>query len=309
MNMFEDVFNDIDTVVVQVLNNSTANVISLISPLILAGFGIYMILIAVTYMRDSAPLGSSFSDLFKRIFAWGVIISFGLNISFYIGTVVPIVNGIPSDLGNAILGGTTSTTNGLDAVVTQYTNAISDMWNKASGISDSIVVGFNAFFLIVFGMTFTAIAFAYLALAKVFIAILLVIGPVFFACALFPTTRQYFSTWVSQIVNYGLIGVLFNITAAVQIKLLDLMLARTPLLTAGLKDFLALDLVGLAFLVIALKLPDLAQSLSGGMSLGGSIGGAVRSATGVGRLSKALMSKNQSPPPAGGSIKPEAGGK
>lgn len=114
----------------------------------------------------------------------------------------------------------------------------------------------------------TALGFGVLTVAKVALAILVALGPIFIACSLFEASRRYFFGWVSQAVNYI---VLFALILAVFELILALVAAEWPTIDAegNLKSagmvFSALCLLGAVFF---LQVPNIATGIAGGASTG-----------------------------------------
>ena len=330
--IFQDLFDQVDSSVIAVLSTKTTAMISLISPLVAVGFGIYLLLIAMSYMRDQSPVDGTFFDLLKRLAAWGLIIGCGMNISTYTNTVVPIVMNVPNEMSQALSGSpSASIGNPIDSIIDSYLDIIQQLHDKANegtvpDIGAKVEAVFSSLALIIFGTPFLIIAAAFITLAKIFIAILLCVGPLFFAAALFPATRQYFEAWTGQVVNYMLLGVFYTLTAILEINILaGLMPMPDAEGTYSFASLVYICIAGVMFWVISIKLPDLAAGLGGGMAAGG-FGQALRTASqavsggkavgkgsakvgrGAANAYKAAASRLGGGG-AGGSIKPESAGK
>ena len=284
--IFQPIFEKIDTTLINVLGSKASAIIGLVSPIVVICFAIYVMLVLMSYQKDNASWSGSAIDMIKRIAAWGVIISCSMNVSFYMGTVVPMINGIPVELSNLLTSESSSgNVNNVDSIISYYITVIQEMWAKASGIQASIAAAFNILLLIILGIPVVVMMAAYLLLAKLFLAILIAIGPLFLCLALFPVTRQYATLWIGQVVNFMLLGVLMNVTAVVMINIL-LGLQVDPL-TASLVDILAYGVIALLFFIVILRIPDLASALSGGVAANG-FGSAVQSANQATQLGKAI---------------------
>ena len=96
LDVFTNVFNNIDSTVNTVIVGKTANMISIISPVLLAAFVVYVIFITWSYFGSS--MEQTMFDLLKRVAAWGIIISFSLNLGTYNAKVVPMVLGLSACL-------------------------------------------------------------------------------------------------------------------------------------------------------------------------------------------------------------------
>lgn len=307
--IFQPIFEKIDTTLISVLGSKASTLIGLLSPIVAICFAIYVMLVLMSYQKDNSSWSGSAIDMIKRIAAWGVIISFSMNVGFYMGTVVPMINGIPIELSNVLTNESSSgNVNNVDSIISYYITVIQEMWAKASGIQASIAAAFNIFLLIVLGIPVVVMMAAYLLLAKLFLAILVAIGPLFLCLALFPVTRQYATLWIGQVVNFMLLGVLMNVTAVVMINIL-LGLQVDPL-TASLVDILAYGVIALLFFIVILRIPDLSSALSGGVAANG-FGSAVQSANQATQLGKAIAKGMASGKGGGGqnTIKSEAKGK
>lgn len=307
--IFQPIFEKIDTTLISVLGSKASTLIGLLSPIVMICFAIYVMLVIMSYQKDNSSWSGSAIDMIKRIAAWGVIISFSMNVGFYMGTVVPMINGIPIELSNVLTNESSSgNVNNVDSIISYYITVIQEMWAKASGIQASIAAAFNIFLLIVLGIPVVVMMAAYLLLAKLFLAILVAIGPLFLCLALFPVTRQYATLWIGQVVNFMLLGVLMNVTAVVMINIL-LGLQVNPL-TASLVDILAYGVIALLFFIVILRIPDLSSALSGGVAANG-FGSAVQSANQATQLGKAIAKGMASGKGGGGqnTIKSEAKGK
>jgi len=108
----------------------------------------------------------------------------------------------------------------LDDFLQIYYN-YSDAWFESSFVNKSrlgipnLVQLFTGFFILVIGVINTAIAAFLLLLAKVALAIILSIGPIFIISLFFESTRKLFDAWIGQLLNYVFIFVLMAATMAI----------------------------------------------------------------------------------------------
>lgn len=281
MDIFSSIFERIDNLVSQQIAGKTAELMTMLSPLFLSGFIIYVMLIFWSYWANPNPEGTLI-DLMKRVMIWGVIIGFSINIGAYNSTVVPIVLGLGDGLSQAFNGNTGSNASALDALAGQIVDLVNANAEKAwetDGIVETIGAVIDATInnaiILISSSVFLVIAAAYIILVKVFLAILAVIGPLFIACALFPMTRQFAMAWVNQVLNYSLLMLFINIAGGFFISYIDQVLkdvsqaagidpiTNNAVSTVGI---LQVVLATLIFVVILLRLPDLASGLAGGIA-------------------------------------------
>lgn len=293
VTIFSDIFQKMDDAVVNTLGSKTAEIINIISPVMMSAFILYVVLITMSYMKNGTDPAEIGLDLIQRIISWAIVIGLSMNIGNYTSIVVPMVKGIPEELTQVITGTTgTTVTNSLDALVTLYINRIAELFEGLSftDIGGYIGAGIISLILIIFGIPFLVIAGGFILLAKVMVAILLVIAPIFIGLALFPATRQFVTLWVAQVVNYGLLLLIISVIATIQIDFLTNVIDTSVDLDMG-AGFLIGTTSGI-FLIVLLKAPEMASALSGGMVING-FGQAGRSFGGVGKSVGGALGKNE----------------
>lgn len=265
-----EIFTEIDSVLLTVLGSKTASIINIISPVIYSAFILYVLLVTMSYMINGTSLGEIGGDLIKRFVGWAVIIGLSMNIGNFTSIVVPITNGIPQEIMQAISGSSSvSITGSLDNLIGMYLEVIAKMFNDIEfmDIGGYLAGIFVGGIMVIGGFIFVIIACGYILLAKVTTAILLVIAPIFIGLALFPATRQYASLWVAQAVNAGLILIIISVVCAVEVGILERAVSGVTDL-----DITTASKVALAsgiFTVFLMRVPDLASALSGGMAING----------------------------------------
>ena len=293
VTIFQDVFAKMDSAVINVLGTKTSQVMNIVSPVIMSAFILYVLLIAISYIKNGTDPSEIGVDILQRLLSWAVIIGLAFNMGNYTSIVVPMVQGIPQDIIGVITGtNSTDVTNSLDALVTLYTDKLAELFANIdfADIGGYISASLIALILIIFGLPFLIIAGGYILLAKIMVAILLCLAPIFIGLALFPATRQFASLWVSQVVNYGILLLVISILATIQIDFLTNVVNTTVDLDAS-----AGFMIGITsgiFLIVLLKAPELASALSGGMVLNGwSAGG--RALGGAGKAMGGAVGKNE----------------
>lgn len=340
IKVFTVLVDAFDKVVVGTITHGSAAVISVITPLLMTCFSIYLLLLCVSYWNGGSglPLG----DTIRRVLAWCAITAFGLNIELYTTYVVPFFNGFGDDIAAALVSGRSESAAGsgagagaagasamaLDSLLNAYLRGIVQVWEGIpANPMVAIVAALEALLLtlviLVGGTAFLALAAAYIIMARFALSLLLALGPLFFACALFPATRKFFDAWVGQCLNYGFLTALYAAVAAIQVRFaVDAMpgsgsaLARSmygddsPLVAGGmgLVSVVALAAIFAVFFVIGTNLPSLASQLAGGMGIsglvgsGGLAGGAAKTAAGASKFAKSKLGGR------GGSMAPESVG-
>lgn len=217
----------------------------------------------------------------------------------------PLFHGLPDALARAIGGGAVG-----DAGV-----AFDQFFNRAAYLGEKIAEQATLTDWVplllsgtvwVCGALAAALGFGIVTLSKVALALLIALGPIFVACALFEASRRYFFGWLSQAVNYlvlfALILAIFQMVLAIVSEQWGAIEGDDPM--AGGLIFIALCLLGAIFF---LQTPAIAAGIAGGASVGlADFGNAVSMGLGGGRPFRAdtgAGGRTQTPRP-GGSIRP-----
>ena len=108
-----------------------------------------------------------------------------------------------------------------------------------------------------------------IALSSIASAVLLAIGPLFFALLLFDSTRRYFEAWIAQLATYALISILTVLVAALLLQIVESYAAQTAARGAAILTVDALDMVLVSVLVFLLmrQIMPIAAGLAGGLAL------------------------------------------
>ncbi|MGH6964873.1 MAG: type IV secretion system protein [Phenylobacterium sp.] len=178
----------------------------------------------------------------------------------------PLFHGLPDMLARAVTGAT-----GGDAGT-----AFDQFFGRAAFLGQQAAKqasAFNWLPLVVSGAVFVigamaaALGFGIVTLAKVALALLVALGPIFVGCVLFEATRRYFFGWLSQAVNYlvlfALIIAVFQLVLALVADQWDAIEGQDPVVGGLL--FIALCLLGAIFF---LQTPAIAAGIAGGASAG-----------------------------------------
>lgn len=216
----------------------------------------------------------------------------------------PLFHALPEALARAV-GGT-----GVSDVGAAFDQFFSRAAYLAEKISqDASAIDFGPWILAaavyLVGALAAALGFGVVMIAKVALALLVALGPIFIACALFDATRRFFFGWLAQAVNYlvlfALILVIFQLVLSLVSQQWGQIDGQDPM--AGGLLFVALCLLGAIFF---LQTPAIAAGIAGGASAGladfanaATLSGAPRPGAPQGP-----REAQRAPPRGGGSIRP-----
>ncbi|KNY13724.1 conjugal transfer protein TrbL [Shinella sp. SUS2] len=174
---------------------------------------------------------------------------------------------LPREIAQALNTGTTPSASTFDSLLDKGQASATDIWSRASWPVD-IVTGVGG--MMVIGVSFLVAGIGYVVslYARLALAIVLAIGPIFIALAMFQSTRRFTEAWIGQLANFAILQVLVVAVGALLISCLDSTFTAIDAYTDVLMRPIALCAIGIAALYVFYQLPTIASALaSGGASL------------------------------------------
>lgn len=262
------------------LFSQTTHLIAQIAPLFSIGFGIYfMIIILNAYGRG---FDGNVIDFAKKTVAWLIIIACAFNATQY-QKIANMAYALPEWLASTFNG--QFETSAIDTAWDSITQSVSKISEKAADLgvrhmADKLMLYCSAGLLILCGIVFFGIVVAYYLVAKLSLAMVLLIGPLFLGMLLFSSTRQYAMNWFGQIFNYSITITFFTLLMSLQMKIFDnhikslivgdsgeILEWLSPLQIFGIIPIFLL--ITIIFIILALNVPSIASALTGGAGAGG----------------------------------------
>ena len=118
------------------------------------------------------------------------------------------------------------------------------------------------------------LSFAFYMVAKISLALVLMIGVFFMGCLLFPSTRQYGMNWIGQCLNHIITCTMFVLLTKVQMAVFDKTVNTA--LNGGVLDYVAVEMLPpvfllqtIIFVIIVFNIPSIASALTGGAAVQG----------------------------------------
>ena len=279
MDYSQSFFSDIASMLINGMGSNmftkTGSLIAGIAPLFQACFGAYVAMLAFNYYNRG--FDENVVDLAKKIIGWLIIISFAFNAGQY-GKLADMLYTFPDRL-SGLFGLQEYTASALDTSYNNLLKSISSMAAYAASldftqISDRLMLWAGIGLIGVFGGIFFLVTLAYYVIAKLSLAMVIMIGPLFIGSLLFPATRQWGMNWIGQILNYAITITFFTILGAVQQDFFtnNLQNAVVGDITSVAQVFALIPLFTLStifFILIAWGIPSIASALTGGASVNG----------------------------------------
>jgi len=262
---------------------------------------LYVVLYGVAILRGS--ITEPVRDFAVRSLKLALIYMLATTSAYSSFVTEPLFSGLPNALTQAISGeGVPSVGAAFDQFFAYAAWLGEDISRDASAFNPGPYVVSAAVFII--GALAAALGFGVVLVAKLALALLVTLGPIFIACALFDATRRFFFGWLSQAVNYlvlfALIIVIFQLVLSLVRDQWGTIQSADPMI--GGLIFIALCLLGAIFF---LQTPAIAAGIAGGASAGLAdfANAATLGSSGSGRARGPLEASRQ-PLRGGGSIRP-----
>ncbi|NNU63378.1 type IV secretion system protein [Ochrobactrum soli] len=297
MGLAADIVTDFIDPIDKFITSGVSNLAGELKGPLIAGAALYLvvfgILILLGYVR--APLQDFVVNALKIAFIVALVTQVG-NYNYYVKDLffTQLPEGINSALGK--VPGTSfnaaEISNGaaFDRVVDQILSIGKTMAQEGSW--RNIYPIFVSIFYTVVAMLVIMVLLAIVLFAKVALALVLVVGPIFICLLLFRVTQPFFSSWLAAAANFVLLQVLVMATITLLVSIINNYLTSASGQNPGAQIIMAWRMLGLfaLSLYLALQLPDIAARISGGgLALGGGIiSGAARALTKIPSLARGM---------------------
>ncbi|MDB5457642.1 MAG: type secretion system protein VirB6 [Caulobacter sp.] len=246
------------------LGERAASVMAEVSGPLRAALVLYVLLYGFAILRGA--IAEPMMDFVVRGLKLAFIYTLATTPAYSTYVTDPLFHVLPDTLARAIGGG----------AVPDVGAAFDQFLSRAAYLADKITWGASPFDIenwlmagcvYLVGALAAALGFGVVMIAKVALALLIALGPVFIACALFDASRRFFFGWLSQAVNYLILFALIITVFQLVLSLLDQQWneinGQDPM--AGGFLFIALSILGAIFF---LQTPVIAAGVAGGASLG-----------------------------------------
>lgn len=276
--MIETLITNVDNIVFALVQGSFGSLTPVVQILwrlmfiiFIAVFG-YKVIISG---RFSAP------DLLANILKIILILVVATEWDTFLLLIYDITTDLPSDIAGQIMQGAANSLAAPAADNEASANlALSQFYDRAMEVSEKLLEGagwtkwglyFYTFAIWVGAIGFTTFAAMLIILAKLAVAILLAVGPIFILLLIFANTKNLFEGWLRTLLNYALIPIFVYALLALVLTLAEMPLqfmeknsSPDDSLITAIGPFLFTSIV--AVLLLA-QVMNMAASITGGLSL------------------------------------------
>jgi type IV secretion system protein VirB6 len=223
------------------------------------------------YLHLTGKITEPFEAGLKRIALIALILGVGLRLWLYNTVIVDTFYNAPAQLAAAVVGAS-DPVGTIDAIWDSGGTVAGSLWDKGGSVG--LVFGGFGFYLaaaVVWCLIGVLCVYAMflIALSSIALAVLLALGPLFIALLFFDATRRFFTAWIAQLANYGLITVLTVMVGALLLRIVQSYAAQTAARGAAILTVDALNMMLIALLVFLVlrQVMPIAAGLAGGASL------------------------------------------
>jgi type IV secretion system protein VirB6 len=262
--IFKPAYDFIDGKLDQFLNADVSNVIAQVAGPMRAALVLYVMLYGFAILRGA--ISEPVVDFAIRSLKLAFIYLLATTVAYSTWVTQPLFHTLPDSLTQAISGAANPDVGSAFDSFLARAGYLSEKISKTATPVDLAPI-VMAGVVYVFGALAAALGFGVVIVAKVALALLVALGPIFIACALFDASRRFFVGWLSQAVNYvvlmALIVTVFQMILSLVGDQWGKIDGMDPMSGGAL--FVALSILGAIFF---LQTPAIAAGIAGGASAG-----------------------------------------
>lgn len=302
LRVFEPSYLFIDERLNAFLGDRLSSVIAVVEGPLRVALVLYVLLYGYAILRGT--ISEPVMDFAIRSIKLALLYALATTAAYSGFVTQPLFTDLPNALTQAISGSAAPNVGAAFDQFLAYAGYLSETIAREGSAFDPAPYIVAAAVLVI-GALACALGFGVVMVAKLALALLVALGPIFIAAALFDATRRYFFGWLSQAVNYlvlfALMITIFQLVLALVRDQWSAIEGHDPMV--GGLIFIALCLLGAIFF---LQTPAIAAGVAGGASAG-LADFANAAALGSGRSGRASgpVEAGRAPPRGGGSIRPQ----
>ncbi|MBD3831727.1 MAG: type IV secretion system protein [Brevundimonas sp.] len=299
--VFEPSYDFIDGRLNEFLGSRLSAVIAEVEGPLRIALVLYVVLYGFAILRGA--ISEPVMDFAVRSIKLALIYALATTTAYSSFVTEPLFTGLPNVLTRAVSRAEAPTVGAAFDQFLAYAAWLGeDIARHASPFNAGPYVIAAAVFVI--GALAAALGFGVVLVAKLALALLVTLGPIFIACALFDATRRFFFGWLSQAVNYlvlfALMIVIFQLVLSLVKNQWSAIQGADPMI--GGLIFIALCLLGAIFF---LQTPAIAAGVAGGASAGlADFANAAALGSSRSGSARGPQEASRQPPRGGGTIRP-----
>lgn len=269
---YSELFNKLNTALTSYISDVSTSIIGTIGPVAAQLLVLYFIIHGIALMRGL--IEEPITDFIMRVVRLSLILGIALNVGYYNGQVVNFLWNSPEALASYVSGNSYTGNNSmlfLDNLMSKVYDLGQVFWDYSSGMT-SVDLGPKIVAILVWlaGLIVTAYGAFLFVLAKMALAVLLGIGPIFIMLLMFEGTKRFFESWLGQALNYLMVVVLTSGAVKLILTIIETYLPNATVV-AGETGSISAAIPAIGFSVIGalvmMQLSSVASALGGGVAV------------------------------------------
>jgi type IV secretion system protein VirB6 len=267
---FSDTLHTVDAVIGNFVNNAYISFIQANSGVITLLFTVYVILIGYRFLTHAHQVDAPYllRHLVVMLSVYGLIMSWNLYNIFVYNIFTNEPETITQVLVNASGSLPTNITTTLDSIYEQIIKVTSEFFSQVGFSASGLTFLLYGALVFLIGSAMCVVALLLFIYAKMMMAIILALGPIFILFVLWEPTKPMFAAWIRNLVTLAFIPI---VTSAILCLMLSVINVTLPAINQpaqnlqfyGIAPFLGLSL---ATSLVLSQVFRICSSLSGGIS-------------------------------------------
>jgi len=269
--LFAPLFQKIDTATQAFVSDISANAIATITPFVTLGLTLGFISYAILIIRGAVDM--PVLDFLARSLRIGIVISVALAGGLYQSQIASAIIELPNSFAVALITDPdegAGAANIIDVAAGKGFDAAGKAFEESGFFSsDGLLYGIFGIIYIIATAVIVSIGGAFILLAKLALALLAGLGPLFIVALLWQPTSRFFELWVGQVLNYVVLIVLFSAVFGLMMEIYGGYVEGVKF-ESGVNVAYSLGgavILSGAMIMILLQLPSIAGALAGGVGI------------------------------------------
>lgn len=244
------------------ISSGTSNISTWVAGPLTVALVLYVVLYGYLVLRGGieAPV----LEFAYRAIKLGILVMLVRNAGDYRAFVTDVFfTSLPQEISTALNTGPVPSASTFDALLDKGQASANQIWTRSSWPLD-IPTAFGGLLMIVITFVVAAIGYVVSLYARVALAIILALGPIFIALAMFQSTRRFTEAWIGQLVNFVILQILVVAVGSLLITALDTSFTTVEAYEDVLMRPIAIGAIGIASFYVFYQLPGIAASLAAG---------------------------------------------
>lgn len=268
--LFEPLFAKIDTATSTFVSQMSAQAIATITPFVTLGLTLGFIAYAIAIIRGAIDM--PVLDFLARSLRIGIIVSVALAGGLYQSQIADAIVELPNALAVALVSNPAEGSGAasiIDVSAGKGFDAAGRAFEQAGFFPDGLLYGIFGIIIILATAVVVSIGGAFILLAKVALALLAGIGPIFIVTFLWQPLAKFFDMWIGQVLNYVILVVLFAALFGLMMDIYGGYVGDVKF-ESGVNVAYSLGgaiILSIAMVLVLMQLPGIAGALAGGVGL------------------------------------------